>query len=121
VVISSAFFGALHLGNPNAIWVSAAGIFLAGVFLAYSYLRTRQLWLPIGLHIGWNFFEGVVFGFPVSGSESYALIRTSVDGPVLWTGGLFGPEAGLVVIPALLLGVVMVYAYTRNRVSDDDE
>jgi hypothetical protein len=121
VVISSAIFGGLHLGNPNAIWVGAAGIFLAGVFLAYGYLRTRQLWLPIGLHIGWNFFEGVVFGFPVSGSESYALIRTSVDGPMLWTGGLFGPEAGLVVIPALLLGAVMVYAYTRNRVADDDE
>jgi membrane protease YdiL (CAAX protease family) len=120
VVISSAVFGGLHLGNPNAAWVSAAGIFLAGVFLAYGYLRTRQLWLPIGLHIGWNTFEGVVFGFPVSGIESYHLVRTSVDGPVLWTGGLFGPEAGLVIIPALLLGGVMVYMVTRGRVREED-
>jgi membrane protease YdiL (CAAX protease family) len=116
VIISSAIFGGLHLSNPNAIWLSALGIFFAGVFLAYGYLRTRQLWLPIGLHIGWNFFEGVIFGFPVSGLETYRLIRTSVKGPVLWTGGLFGPEAGLLVLPALLLGAILVNVYTRNRV-----
>ena len=115
VVISSAVFGLLHLGNPNATWVSAAGIFFAGVFLAYGYIRTKQLWLPIGLHIGWNFFEGVVFGFPVSGLDIYALTRISVHGPELWTGGAFGPEAGLIVLPSLLLGGFLIYLYTRLR------
>ena len=115
VVISSAAFGVFHLGNPNATWVSAAGIFLAGVFLAYGYLRTRQLWLPIGLHIGWNFFEGVVFGFPVSGLDIYALTRITVHGPELWTGGAFGPEAGLIVLPGLLLGALLIYLYTLRR------
>jgi membrane protease YdiL (CAAX protease family) len=117
VVISSAVFGLLHLGNPNAIWVSAAGIFFAGVFLAYGYIRTRQLWLPIGLHIGWNFFEGVVFGFPVSGLDIYALTRITVHGPELWTGGAFGPEAGLIVLPSLLVGGLLIYLYTRNRMN----
>jgi membrane protease YdiL (CAAX protease family) len=116
VVISSAIFGLLHLGNPNATWVSAAGIFFAGVYLAYGYIRTRQLWLPIGLHIGWNFFEGVVFGFPVSGlADIYKLIRIQVHGPELWTGGAFGPEAGLIVLPALLLGALLIYLYTLRR------
>ena len=115
VVISSAVFGLLHLGNPNATWVSAAGIFFAGVYLAYGYIRTRQLWLPIGLHIGWNFFEGVVFGFPVSGLDIYALARITVHGPELWTGGAFGPEAGLIVLPSLILGASLIYLYTRNR------
>jgi len=115
VVISSAVFGLLHLGNPNATWVSAAGIFFAGVFLAYGYIRTKQLWLPIGLHIGWNFFEGVGFGFPVSGLDIYALTRITVHGPELWTGGAFGPEAGLIVLPSLALGAFLIYLYTMQR------
>lgn len=116
VIISSAVFGLLHLGNPNATWISTAGIFIAGLYLAYAYVRTKQLWLSIGLHLGWNFFEGVVFGFPVSGIEDiYKLIRIQVHGPELWTGGAFGPEAGLLVLPALLLGVGLIYFYTRNR------
>jgi len=115
VVISSSVFGLLHLGNPNATWVSAAGIFFAGVFLSYGYVRTKQLWLPIGLHIGWNFFEGTGFGFPVSGLDIYALLRIRVTGPELWTGGAFGPEAGLIVLPALILGMIMIYYRTKNR------
>ena len=114
VMISSAVFGILHLSNPNATWVSAAGIFFAGLFLALAYLRTGQLWLSIGLHFGWNFFEGVVFGFPVSGLYSYHLLRISVSGPVIWTGGDFGPEAGLVVLPAIALGTVLILWYTKS-------
>jgi membrane protease YdiL (CAAX protease family) len=113
VALSSAVFGVLHLGNPNATWVSAAGIFFAGLFLAYGYITTRQLWLSMGLHLGWNFFEGVVFGFPVSGLGIYRLIHITVHGPELWTGGAFGPEAGLVVLPGLLLGAALIYVYTR--------
>jgi len=115
VVISSAIFGLLHLSNPNATWVSAAGIFFAGLFLALGYLRTGQLWLSIGLHIGWNFFEGVVFGFPVSGLAIYPLTRISVSGPELWTGGAFGPEAGLIVLPAIAIGALLIYLYSRIR------
>jgi len=112
VILSSTVFGLLHLGNPNATWVSAAGIFFAGLFLAYGYIRTKQLWLSIGLHIGWNLFEGVVFGFPVSGLNIYPLMQIQVHGPELWTGGAFGPEAGLIVLPGLLIGAILIYVYT---------
>ena len=115
VLISSAVFGILHLGNPNATWLSAVGIFIAGLFLAYGYTSTKQLWLPIGLHIGWNFFEGVIFGFPVSGMDLYRLTRISVNGPPLWTGGAFGPEAGLIIIPAVALGAGLIYLYTQKE------
>jgi membrane protease YdiL (CAAX protease family) len=115
MLLSSLWFGVAHLGNPNTdakVFV-AVGIFLAGMFLAYGYLSTKQLWLPIGLHIGWNFFEGVGFGFPVSGLDIFHLTRINVNGPDLWTGGAFGPEAGLVLLPGILLGTALVFAYSR--------
>ena len=116
VLLSSLWFGVAHLANPNTeakVFVTI-GIFLAGVFLAYGYLSTKQLWLPIGLHIGWNFFEGVGFGFPVSGLDIYRLTRITVNGPELWTGGAFGPEAGLILLPGLLLGTALIYLYTQT-------
>lgn len=113
--LSSAVFGVLHLGNPHATWYSAAGILFAGLLLGFAYIRTGRLWLSIGLHIGWNFFEGVIFGFPVSGLTTYKLARIVVQGPTLWTGGEFGPEAGLIVLPAIFVAVLLVYLYTRGR------
>jgi len=118
VIISSTIFGLLHLGNPGATWVSTVGLILAGIFLAYGYVRTKQLWLSIGLHIGWNFFEGVGFGFPVSGLDIYPLIKIQVTGPEIWSGGTFGPEAGLIVLPSLLLGVALIYFFTWNRMEE---
>ena len=117
VIISSSIFAVLHLANPNTenkIMVTS-GIFMAGVFLAYAYLRTRQLWLPIGLHIGWNFFEGPIFGFPVSGLDADGLFVHVPTGPEIITGGAFGPEAGLILLPALAVGFVLVYFVTTGR------
>jgi uncharacterized protein len=116
VLISSLLFALAHLGNPNASGVAILGLLLAGVFLAYGYLRTRQLWLPIGLHIGWNFFEGPVFGFQVSGLVvTPRLLTHTINGPEILTGGAFGPEAGLVIIPAMILGALAINRYTRHR------
>lgn len=115
IILSSAIFGILHLANPNATWTSAVGIFLAGLFLAYGYVRTGRLWLSIGLHIGWNFSEGVLFGFPVSGWNSFRLMNYSGSGPTLWTGSTFGPEGGLIVFPAIILGIILIYLITRSE------
>ncbi|HEY5983134.1 MAG TPA: CPBP family intramembrane glutamic endopeptidase [Anaerolineales bacterium] len=114
-IISSTAFGLLHLANPHANLVAVIGILLAGLFLGYAYIRTGRLWLSIGLHTGWNFFEGVVFGFPVSGLPFYRLMRTSITGPETWTGGAFGPEAGLVLIPSLALGTALIFLYSKHR------
>jgi membrane protease YdiL (CAAX protease family) len=117
VLLSSLVFALAHLSNPNVQPVAILGLLLAGIFLAYAYLRTRQLWLPIGLHIGWNFFEGTVFGFPVSGLGGVHLIQHRVVGPELFTGGAFGPKAGLVLLPALAIGAGMVWLFTCRRYS----
>jgi uncharacterized protein len=115
VLISSVLFAVLHLSNPNASWISAVGLLAAGLFLAYSFLRTRSLWLPIGLHIGWNFFQGNVFGFPVSGITTYALIEHTVVGERIVTGGAFGPESGLILFPVLLIGIGLIKWFTKAR------
>ena len=65
-------------------------------------------------------FEGVGFGFPVSGLDIYPLLRIDVTGPVLWTGGAFGPEAGLIVLPSLIVGGILIYLYTKNRDSNNE-
>jgi membrane protease YdiL (CAAX protease family) len=117
VVLSSVVFGAIHLNNPNSeqFIMVILGTSLGGVFFAFAYIRTRQLWLPIGLHIGWNFFEGPIFGFPVSGLQADGLFLHEVNGPEWITGGAFGPEAGVILLPALLLGVALVYYVTKDR------
>ncbi|HVM72596.1 MAG TPA: type II CAAX endopeptidase family protein [Anaerolineales bacterium] len=121
VMISALIFAALHVTNPYFNLASLIGIFLAGLFLAFAYLRTGRLWLSIGLHIGWNFFEGVVFGFPVSGIATFPLIRLAISGPPLWSGGAFGPEAGLILLPALLIGALLVDQYARRRIRSVSE
>ena len=113
--------GPMNLGNPGANWVSTLGILLAGLFLTMPYILTRQLWISIGLHIGWNFSEGVIYGLPVSGIDTFHIINTSASGSDLLTGGAFGPEAGLVLIPALALGAFLVWRYAKfNRTSAED-
>lgn len=114
VVLSSAIFGLAHGANPNVSVIAVLVIVAAGVFFAFAYLRTGQLWLPIGIHIGWNFFEGPVFGFPVSGIQTERLLQTTHVGPELFTGGAFGPEAGLLGLVAVLLGIVLVHLYSRR-------
>lgn len=115
ILTTSLLFSIAHLTNFGASLQSAIGIFAAGLFLAYGWYRTGALWLPIGLHIGWNFFQGPIFGFQVSGTPSPALIQQQVSGPELVTGGPFGPEAGLIILPAMAIGAGLIWWYSRGR------
>ena len=104
VILSAGVFGLLHGVNPGATVVSTAAIALeAGVLLAAAYTATRSLWFPIGLHFGWNFTEGGIFGAAVSGGKSHGLFDVRLTGADLWTGGAFGPEASLLAVGLCLL------------------
>jgi len=113
LVLASLLFGLAHLANANASLSASLSITLeAGILLAAAYILTRNLWLAIGIHWGWNFFQGSVFGAHVSGNgDDPALLHGEPVGPHLWTGGAFGPEAGLVALfVALTAGLILLAA-----------
>ena len=118
VVLSAAVFGLLHGLNHGATLMSDVAIALeAGVLLALAYALTRNLWLAVGIHLGWNFTEGSIYGAAVSGTAStHTLLRGSLTGAQTLTGGAFGPEASIVsVAVCLLASAVLLMLIVRKH------
>lgn len=114
VLISSVIFGVAHTGNPNSNWVSVINITVAGIVLAYPYISTGRLAFSVGMHLSWNYFQGAVYGFPVSGLElEESLFLTEIGGPEIITGGKFGPEGGVAGSLGIILMALLYYLYEK--------
>ena len=115
VVISCIGYGLIHAGNPNAGLLSTGIIVLFGFLRIYGYLATKMLWLSMGMHIGWNFFQGPVFGFAASGHQKATWLQLRFLSESSWlTGGDFGPEGSLLMLPILGLAILVMYGYVKN-------
>jgi membrane protease YdiL (CAAX protease family) len=111
LVVSCLLFGLIHLVNPDATLAGTLASGLEGGLLtAAAYVATRSLWLPIGIHFGWNFAESGIFGTANSGTheDSVSLLHTTLSGSDALTGGSYGPEAGLVALLACLVPAVLL-------------
>ncbi|MBV6449648.1 MAG: hypothetical protein MHPDNHAH_00360 [Anaerolineales bacterium] len=118
LIVSALVFGALHLSNPNAsLWAGFAIAIEAGILLAATYVFTRRLWLPIGIHLAWNFVQGGIFGVAVSGIESNGWLQAILNGPLLLSGGEFGAEASIfAVFVCLAAGAFFVWkSYSQGK------
>jgi membrane protease YdiL (CAAX protease family) len=115
VLVSSLYFALLHLLNPGGGVTSTLGIFFAGVLLALGYYATGRLWFSIGMHAGWNFAEGPIFGFLVSGLNMGGLFRLQITGPDWLMGGAFGPEAGFLAVAVEVVMILLLFGWVRAR------
>lgn len=110
-VFSSAFFAFLHGLNPG-VWdqpFSMINIFLAGLLLAVYRTVSGGLWGPIGFHFTWNFFQGSVFGFQVSGLPITSLLQLEPVGDAIISGGDFGAEGSLFSTVVLIAGIYIIH------------
>lgn len=113
--LSALAFGLIHLSNPGASALSVAGNALGGVIYGTAFVLARNLWLPIGLHFAWNFVQGPVIGFPVSGMAAGGLQQVHDLGPAWLTGGDYGPEAGAVGMVARFAVMALVLLWVGSR------
>lgn len=107
--ISSIIFSLMHAMNPNTGLIPFINLFLIGALFAYMFLSTNNIWMPIGYHITWNFFQGNIFGIAVSGLEQEGIYTSYMPTNNLLNGGAFGVEGGIMTTLIIVLGFVFVW------------
>ena len=115
LVISALIFGGLHIFNNNAtLWSSIAIAIEAGSLLGAAYAYSKNIWLPIGIHWIWNYTQGNILGFPVSGEDNVtSIITPQISGPQWLTGGSFGAEASVI---SAVIGLLISLWFIRKTI-----
>ncbi len=116
--ISSVLFAVFHIFNPNMAFLPMLNMVIAGGMLGVSYLYTRNLWFPISLHLFWNWIQGPLLGYEVSGTSLFpSFLQLSLPEINLWNGGFFGFEGSIICTFLMLvfIGVVIIYFEKANK------
>ncbi len=115
LIASAVLFAVFHSMNPNFNLLAFINIFIAGFLLGVNYIYTRNLWFSIFFHFSWNFVQGPVLGFDVSGIELPSLLQQNIRGSILITGGAFGLEASwLTTLTALLACIALYFIFQKK-------
>lgn len=109
VTASAAVFAAVHLGNAGVNGIAIASYFVGGVIYGVAFVTTQRLWLPFGLHLGWNYAQGRLLGFALSGGYvPFPFVVQHDNGPEVWTGGGYGLENGVLgLVARAILGILL--------------
>ena len=123
IVISSSLFGILHLGNAGVTFLSVLNIILDGVLAGLLFIYTDSIWLVVAQHGTWNYVQGNLLGFQVSGTGADTSIFsfTMGSGPDWLTGGTFGAEGSIITTLVLLVSLVIVYRLGERKERVDNE
>lgn len=123
IAISSSLFGILHLGNSGVTVLSVLNIVLDGVLAGLLFIYTDSIWLVVAQHGTWNYVQGNLLGFQVSGTGANASIFsfTMGSGPDWLTGGEFGAEGSIITTLVLLVSLVIVYRIGERKERVDHE
>jgi membrane protease YdiL (CAAX protease family) len=113
--LSSIVFAAAHLGNLNVTLIGTLNIFLAGLLMGLLFISTRSFWAPLGFHAGWNFLQGPIFGFEVSGIDMYSIIDSKEIGADWITGGNFGFEGSILATIGLTIASLVFWKKYSNQ------
>ena len=108
LIISSFVFMGMHLGNPNIGMLPLANLFLAGIFLGVYRIHKNNLWFPIGAHLMWNYLQGPIYGFEVSGNKINSLFEQKLQGHEVLTGGNFGYEGSIILTVFLIISIYLM-------------
>ena len=122
IAISSSLFGILHMGNAGVTFLSVLNIILDGVLAGLLFIYTDSIWLVVAQHGTWNYVQGNLLGFQVSGTGADASIFnfTMGSGPDWLTGGEFGAEGSIITTLVLLVSLVIVYCLGERKEKFDD-
>ncbi|NQU54884.1 MAG: CPBP family intramembrane metalloprotease, partial [Bacteroidetes bacterium] len=120
LVISAIIFTAMHGLNSSLGRIALTNLFLAGILLGSAYIFTKNLWFPISLHLFWNFFQGPVLGYHVSGQQIESLFSIKLSGNEMLNGGGFGFEGSLVCTLMLVVVIGGIFFYYLRKAESFD-
>lgn len=120
LVLSSVLFSIMHGGNPSVNPIAFLNLFLLGIVFGLPYVYTKNLWFSISLHFSWNFFQSL-FGFKVSGLESYSLIEFKILDDNFLNGGKFGFEGSYLSLLAEVILIIVIFVFYKNHVTANEK